>query len=231
MSLDELTDLHGPDPIGAAEQLAALLDLASVDIQVRGARTFGQGSRASVQIDLSNGETLEFDSLRDMVRPQNLIAEVVACSGATPALKQPQAVRAVALVRAIAEHTRTMTADDIAVDWGITYLQRTDVLDVDLNEQRARWGAFSHIKPLDGGIVLRHTDGRRLVRAGWFRSFVKAEHDHLVSPKEIHQRMERVGWHLPGGGGRVKATCPGRRESLVWTFYSVLSDWEQRWDG
>jgi hypothetical protein len=108
---DELPPLTatGPDPIEAAEQLAALLDLPSVDVDIRGARITGQGSRASVQIRLSTGTTMEFDTVRDMVRRQNLIAEVAACTGACPQLKQPQAVRAVALVRALAEHTASTT--------------------------------------------------------------------------------------------------------------------------
>ncbi len=137
--LDDLAGRQngGLNILEAAEHLAALLDLPSVNVEIRGARIFGQGSRSPVEIDLSNGETMEIDTLRDMVRPQNLIAEVAACAGATPTLKQPQAVRAVALVRALAEHRAAMSDNDHARAWGLEYLQSTDTLDVDLNDQAA----------------------------------------------------------------------------------------------
>jgi hypothetical protein len=54
------------DLIYTAEQLAALLELPSVDVQIRGATLFGHGSKAAVEIRLSNGEALSFDSVRDM---------------------------------------------------------------------------------------------------------------------------------------------------------------------
>jgi hypothetical protein len=223
----------------AAEHLAALLDLPSVGVEIRGAHVVGQGSRASVQIALSNGETLEWDTVRDMVRPQNLIAEVAACTGATPTLKQPQAVRAVALVRALAERTAGITANDEARTWGIEYLQSADTLDVDLNDQGGRWAVFKHLDGVDpyttardkgapfahATVVLRHSDGSRLVRTGWFRDYVKREQDHTVSPAQLHNRMQRVGWQRRGNHGRIKATCPGRRDSLQWNFYIVPTDW------
>ena len=229
------------DPIEAAEQLAALLDLPSVGVQIRRARVTGRGSRASVQIELSNDEELEFDSVRDMIRPQNLVAEVAACTGACPSLKQPQAARAVALVRALAEHTRSLTADDMAREWGIDYLQAGSVLECDMNDQAGRWAAFYHLSTInpattqahDGGslaaagVVLRHVDGVRLVRTRWFREFVRHEQDHTVSPAHVLQRMQRVGWALRGNEGRIKATRPGNPGSLVWAFYTIPVDWAQ----
>jgi hypothetical protein len=229
---DELPPLTsvGPDPIEAAEQLAALLDLPSVDVDIRGARVSGQGSRASVQIQLSNGEELEFDTVRDMIRPQSLIAEVAARTGACPQLKQPQAARAVALVRALAEQLKGVTGDDIARSWGSDYLQAVDVIDVDMNDQTERWGAFAALArasgALDGGKALRHVDGTRYVRTGWFRRFVKEECDHTIAPRAIHTRMERVGWQIPGTEGRVKASRPKHRDRLSWSFYIVPAGWD-----
>ena len=43
-----------PDPMTAAEQLEALLDLPKVGVKILGARVVGRGARASVQIRLSN---------------------------------------------------------------------------------------------------------------------------------------------------------------------------------
>ncbi len=239
---DDITTRRGvPDPFEAAEQLTALLDLASVGVDVRGARIIGRGSRARVQVHLSNGEMLEFEELRDMIRPQALAAEVVAATGATPALKQPQCVRAAALVRALAEHALTATEDDDATAWGLEYLQAADVLDVDMTDQRQRWGAFKRLEQVNpyaaarengtslatGSVVLRHADGSLLVRTGWFREYVRAEQDHTISPRRIGTRMEAGGWTRRGGGGRVKATQPAGRETLVWTFYDVPDGWGQ----
>jgi hypothetical protein len=111
---DEIEALSGhqngqADILEAGEQLTALFDLPSVDVCVTSVQMFGQGARASLAIHLSNGETMQFASLRDMVGPQALIAELVACSGATPTLKQPQAVQAVRLARIIAERTQVPT--------------------------------------------------------------------------------------------------------------------------
>lgn len=241
-AIDDLAQAAGNtiDPIAAAEQLAAMLDLPSVGVHITGARVVGQGSRASAQITLSNGEVLEFDSLFMMCRPQNLIAEVAACTGATPTLKQPQAVRAVALVRALAEHTAGITDDDIARTWGLEYVQAADPIDIDMGDQAARWGAFKHLERVhpytkareDGttlaaaGTLLRHTDQSRYIRTGWFRDYVRAEQDHTIAPAQIHTRMQRVGWQLRGSSGRTKATCPGTPGQLVWAFYVVPAGWE-----
>jgi len=133
------------------------------------------------------------------------------------------------LTRTLAEHHAAMTDNDHAISWGIEYLQVADVLDVDLNDQAQRWGAFSRLKGLDGGTVLRHLDGSMLVRIGWFRAWVRIDQDHTIPAQQVQQRMMRVGWRIRGGigGGRVKATCPGRTATLVWTFYDVPPDWGQ----
>jgi hypothetical protein len=243
MSAETVADLAShltSDQHKHQHDLEKLLGLDKVQVKVLSATVTGQGSRASVQIKLSNGELLEFDSIRDMVRPQNLIAEVAACTGANPTLKQPQAVTAITLVRQIAERVRTATTDDTATSWGIEYLQTAEVLDVDLDDQAERWAAFKHLElqhPIvtahDAGqtaaaasIVLRHLDGIRLVRTGWFRDYVRREQDHTISPAQLHQRMQRVGWKLRGSAGRWKATSPGpSARPLIWTFYAVPADW------
>lgn len=240
-AIDDLADAqNAPDPIAAAEQLAAMLALDDVGVQIRGARITGQGSRASVQIQLSNGEELEFDSIRDMVRPQNLVAEVVACTGACPTIKPMQAIRAAALTRTLAERLQSVTADDIARGWAIEYLQGVSVLDVDMNDQGGRWAMFHHLSTVDpatkqaqeggslatAGIVLRHADGVVLVRTRWFREFVRHEQDHTVSPPQVLQRMQRVGWEIRGNEGRIKATRPGNPGTLVWAFYAVPANWQ-----
>lgn len=219
------------EPGVAVEKLGILLDLPSVGLEVRAARVFGQGSRASVEIEVSNGETMAWDTIRDMARPASLAAEVVACTGACPSLKQPQAFRVVALVRALAEHETTFTDNQIAAEWGLGYLQAAKVLDVDMSDQRDRWGAFDHIghyhehheSPI--GVVLRHIDGDRFVRAGWFLDYVRRL-DPTIGQAALSIRMVRVGWRRRGKSGRIKASAPNRDATLAWNFWVVAADWE-----
>jgi hypothetical protein len=238
--IDELADMqNGADPIRAAEQLTALLDLSSVGLAIRGARIVGRGSRASADLHLSDQTTITFESLRDVANPSLLTLEVAACTGATPQLKKPQAIRAIALLRALAEHYETFTADQVARDWGTSYLQTAAELPVDLSDQAARWEAFCHLertRPVEtaraenvsiaqGSAVLRHVDGTRLVRCGWFRDAIRAQ-DAMVSPPELAHRMLRVGWRRRGADGRIKASRPGHDGRLIWTFYEIPAGWE-----
>ncbi len=240
-TIDDLTAAQSaiPDPISAAATLTALLDLPSVGLAIRGARVVGRGSRASADLYLSDDTTITFESLRDVANPTRLAVEIAACTGATPRLKAPQAVKAIALLRALAEHQEVVSADALAVEWGATFLQAADVLDIDLGDQGQRWEAFKRLEAIEPGVrcrqegvsvakaslVLRDTDQTRLVRTGWFRSHVRSE-DHLASPQEIAHQMERVGWKRPGGQGRIKATRPKLPGSLVWTFYAIPAGWE-----
>ena len=230
-----------PDPMTAAEQLAALLDLPSVGLGIRGARVYGRGRTARVEIDLSNGDVMTFDQARIMMRPAELAAETVACAGATPKIKGQDATRAFALVRALAEHRETSTDNDVAIGWGMDYLQAAPVLDVDINDQAARWDAFNRLGQIEpyaqarenggsvaaAGLVLRHHDGTRLVRAGWFLGYVRHQ-EAAIGQAHLSQRMASVGWTRRGHHGRIKATCPNRPEVLAWNFHLVPADWEAR---
>lgn len=226
--------------VAAAEQLTALLDLASAGPSVRGARVVGRGSRASVDLRLSDGTTVEFEKVADLGNAGRLALEIAACTGVTPKLKAPQALRAVALVRALAEHEEVYTADQITAEWGTSFLQAADTLTVDMADQVQRWAAFARLRDLDpeqaqrtsgtsiagASVVLEHHDGTQFVRCGWMRSHVRQE-DGSVSQIEIAHRLQRVGWTRRGSTGRIKASRPGSTDALGWTFYEVPAGWEQ----
>lgn len=234
-TVDDLAALQAPDPIAAAQQLAALFDLPSAGVTIRGADIYGSGSRAAVEIQLSNGDVMTFDQLRDMANAGILAAELVACTGAIPKITKATALLGVSLVRTIARHHRAMSDNDAAIEWGVSYLQAADTLDFDLGDQAERWAAFSRLAEADrsrdphalpANLVLRHADGTRLVRSSWFVSHVKALDS--VGSREIPTRMSRVGWHRRGSEGRVKATRPGLRGQLNWAFFFVPVGWEDR---
>lgn len=228
------------DAGSAAEQLTAILDLASVELSVTGARVVGRGGTATAYLYLSDGSELVFERLRDMAKPPTLMVEVAACTGASPKLNQQQAIRAVALLRGLAAHEIAATVDELSREWGVSFLQSAAALEVDMDDQRQRWGAFSELERREpvadaraesksvasASVVLCHLDGTRFVRAGWFRADVKSE-DVTASPQEIAQRMRRVGWERRGRDGWIKATCPGApRAPLRWRFYIVAAGWE-----
>jgi hypothetical protein len=205
----------------AHEQLAQLLGLDLVDVKVLGADLYGQGGAATLTVSLSNGNTLEFDPARTMVRPQTLLAELAVAAGVTPELKQPQAVNALAVACSIARTHRHMTEVDQARDWAGQYLQSAGTLVVDTTDQAQRWSAWQHLNSHDpwtkarddgtdlarAGMVIHDHDGGRLVRSGWFLAFVR----------------KQAGWHAPR---RIKATSPAAPETLVWSFYTVPAGWE-----
>jgi hypothetical protein len=176
-----------------------------------------------------------------MAKPQAVLVELASCTGARPKLNQAGCLDAIKLIRDLAAHQRTVTVDALAREWGLEFLQAAQLLDVDMNDQRQRWAAFSELERRDpvatareerttvakASLVLRYHDGTRFVRAGWFRAHVRSE-DVTVSPQEIAQRIERVGWRRPGGEGWIKATRPGFRDVLKWRFYTVPARWEER---
>lgn len=230
-----------PEPLAAAAELGALLGLDAIGVEVHGARVVGRGSRASADLYLSDDTTVTFEALRDIANSTRLTIEIVSCTGAVPKLKAPQAVRALVLIRSMAAHHETLTADEIAIDWGMSYLQSVELVDVNIDDQVERWGAFSMLHEREpradaydqrqsvasANVVLRHSDGTRFVRCGWYREVVRSQ-DPGISPQELAHRMERVGWRRRGATGRIKATRPGQADTLAWSFYLVPTDWEAR---
>jgi hypothetical protein len=218
----------------AAMALGELFDLPAKGLKIHDARVYGKGSNAAVEIDVSNGETLSFGSLREMMRPQTVIAEVAACTGSTPGLKQGQCAIAITLVKAVAKTVQTESENDIAREWGRDYLRIAETIDLDINDQRQRWRAFEmlHEKgdPVDsghgpaGGIVLRHVDGIRFVRTFWFERYVRSR-DSSATRAIIGPRMAKVGWERRGTHGDIKATSPSRRETRTYPFWVVPANW------
>jgi hypothetical protein len=241
-ALDALAEATGgvPDRIGAAEALTALLGLEEVGLTVTGARIVGRGGNATADLYFSDRSSIAFERLRDIGKPNSLTIELAAATGATPKITGPQAVKAISLIRTLAEHETAFDGDEIAREWGTSFLQAAQLIDVDLTDQAERWAAFCKLGETDpletrstgetssvagGSIVLRSHDGTRLVRTGWFRAHVRAEES--ISSTELANRMQRVGWARRGNSGRIKATHPDFANELVWTFYLVPSGWEQ----
>jgi hypothetical protein len=236
--LRDRTKYDGAPP---GEELAGLLGLPD-GLTIASARTTGppRDSRASADITFSDGSTVTFDTLSDFANPNRLAVQLGAAIGVAPILKRPEALQAMVLLRAIAEHEETATADDIALEWGTTYLQSAETLTIDMDDQAERWAAFERLERRDpwaearerpcglahAGLVLVHHDGTRFVRTGWFNAFARSQDVNAGGNADIAQRMERVGWRRRGQRGRIKATPVGRPGQLAWSFFVVEKGWE-----
>jgi hypothetical protein len=230
-----------------AEKLTKLLGLRRVEQRVTGARVVGTGGGATVYLYVAgerDRQELVFERLRDISKPQTLLTELAACTGARPKLDQKQCLDVIALIRELADHELTITTDAQSRDWGLTFLQSALTIDLDFTDQGAKWAAFAEqLEPRNpwvtardqaitvaaASVVLRHLSGTRYVRAEWFRTHVRADNP-AVSPEEIRNRMRRVGWTHPGSEGRIKATRPGPDSlgprELTYAFWVVPPDWE-----
>jgi hypothetical protein len=226
------------DPEAGGAGLTELLCLPGVGLSVAAARTVGHGSSASVDLYLSDGTVLWFESVRDFGTPKRLMMEVAIATGARPKLTTEQGYQAVVLLRALADHQESASADEIACGWGQEYVQAAQQWPVKMRDQADRWRVFSELNALrpmsvarDEGVPVAHAtavlideNGARLVRPGWFHGYVKET--TYISPGALSQQMERVGWSRPNRRGWIKATSPGpRRQVLVLAFYIVPPDW------
>jgi len=225
------------------EHLEAMFLLPAKGLSITGVHVYGAGSRAAARIELSNGEEMVFDSLRDLAKPGLLRAELAACAQVTGKINGDQALAAVSLVSAIGEHHATRSDDEIAAYWGLAYLGSAQTIDVDVTDQAQRWGAFELLDRTDpwmkrtaeggslaaAGVVLRDPAGVRYVRCGWFLSHARGE-DGTIGPQVLAQRRGRVGWTRRGSRGNVKATSPRTGASKVLAFWTVPAGWEAGWE-
>lgn len=231
-----LAAIDGGGERDAGRQIANLLALDKLDppLTITEASVIGDGADAAAYMTLSDGSEMRFRSLREMTQPGKLMAEVVATTGALPKLNQQGAMAVISLLKRYARHVRSMSECDEAIEWGVTFLQAAETIDVDVNDQAERWGAFSklsHVDPrarrLESGIsiaaassVLRAIDGTRLVRTDWLRAYVRSIEPRMT-PATIATLMQRVGWQRRGSEGRWKATRPGLPGQLNWAFWIV----------
>jgi hypothetical protein len=163
--------------IEAHEKLADLLDLGSVGRKIRRVQVHGRGGRAHVQIDLDNGEWIEFDPLGSYSTATKMNFEVSAQIGSRPSLKKPADVQEVAtLIFWLGEHYEAIETADRAWELGADYLRAATLCEADMNDQTSRWWAFEHLDAKttkhDVVVVDRRT-GSRYVRTQWLVEYLR----------------------------------------------------------
>jgi hypothetical protein len=231
------------DPQAMREALTQRIAFAEIGQTVVDVRMFGRGPNASVDIQLTGDMKLTFERFGDITKPPALTAHL-ASIGVAQTFKGSEAAVVGALISRLAEHHDSGTADDAAREWGTEFLRLAAVQETDFNDQAERWRAFSSLEPLnparDAGedrssftlaqasvVLLDRKSGVRLVRCGWFLSYVRRENG-TYNAAILDTQMARVGWQRSGGEGRIKATAPDGRRTLIWRFYTVPTEWGEQ---
>jgi Bifunctional DNA primase/polymerase, N-terminal len=245
-----------PTPTDQAERedhqrLEQLLRLAQNGVHVNDVRLIGNGTTAAVEIDLSNGETLESEKFGDLWTHTGLAKFVTQGSGINAGgITKTDAAEANAIIRRLAKCRYATTIRDLGCGHGVDFLARAVVETVDINDQAARYQAWSRLQahdpirasdprlydrysdqPIpatvaDCSIVLEHVDGRRLVRCAWLFAHVR-RNGEVAHPGELARRMEHAGWTRPNKRGQMKATSPGLGAPIRLDFWVVPAGWEE----
>jgi hypothetical protein len=202
---------------------------------------FGRGPGASVDLRLSGDLCFRFERFSEITSGTALTAHL-ASFGVARTFNAQRAALAGALISRLANHHESESKDSISREWGLEFLRLARVLEVKLDDQADRWDKFSILESAnpasDAGedrtayalahksIVLRdEANGARLVRAGWFLSYVRREAG-TYNADAVSTQMDRVGWQRPGREGWIKATSPIDQRRLRWRFYTVPDGWE-----
>ncbi len=238
---DNGTILSEP-PEAMRERSAAMLGLEQIGATVVDVQMFGRGPSASVDLQLSGDLKLTI-GFGDITKPPALTTHL-ASIGIARTFTGKDAALVGALISRLARHHETESEDSVAREWGCEFLRLAAIGEVNLDDQAERWRAFSaleHRNPAsDCGedrsahalasvsvVLVDPGTGVRLVRCGWFLSYVRREVGGMYSPASLGTQMERVGWQRSGSEGRIKATCPGAPRSLNWRFYTVPQGWDE----
>lgn len=132
-----------------ADELTALFGLEMIGARVTGATMYGRGSNADVRIHLTGDRRIDLNPIGKYTAASKLANELALQVGVAVALKAPQVVRFSALVNRLADHRDTLTEENRAADWGISYLQAAQSLTITMSDQRERWAAFQRLEHID----------------------------------------------------------------------------------
>ena len=253
----DVAERYGTAPPAQDEQIRAdrqrleiLLRLAQHGIHIADVRLIGNGPNAGLEIELSNGQTIEAERCGDLWTHGGLAKFVTWSTGVNASdITKVEAGEANAIIRRLARAQYAATIRDLGTDHGVDFLDRAAVEEVNVNDQAERYGAWSRLKALDpvrlcdirlverdearklpatiadASVVLRHVDGRRLVRCDWLFAHVKRAGE-VSHPAELNRRMEHAGWTRRNKRGSMKATSPGLGPDIVLPFWIVSAAWE-----
>jgi hypothetical protein len=220
--------------------LADAIKITAADLQVTGAELHGRGLSAVGAIHLDNGVSIEIDRYAQLNQPAALAGLVSFYTGVGESFTKDQCSKVAGLVSRLAAHQNEIGANEIAGDWGHSFLYAAPVLDANLSDQHERYGAWNRLADIDpvalskenhlsvakNSYVIRDVDGTRYVHSGWFHSHVTRDLHGLIGSPELIGRMCRIGWGRRRGRGRIKATEPRTGNVLFLPFLLVPVGWE-----
>lgn len=217
----------------ALDRLAELLRLAENGLRVLAVRLFGNGLTASLEVDLSNGETIECDRVKDLWTASGMGAWITWSVGIDAGkITKANATEACGIMARIAAKAsgRRLRPVDLGRDHGLGFLQAAPLETFRLNDQADRYRAFAlldRLKPTDPDVdpfertrwpdaetiarrslVLLDVTGWGFVKTGHLFSYVKAL-GQVSHPLELGIRMSLAGWERAGKRGDTTATPIG----------------------
>lgn len=224
----------------AAHRLTELLGQEQVGLHVTGTATFGRGGGAKAHVQLSDGQTIVFEPMRNIGNSSRLAVEIACSTGAKIAPTKGDAIEALSLIHDLADAIAGSTDDDIARDdYGHVFLADARERHVEMADQTDRWRAFNELKASDPvqeardagveisakAIVLVDDIGTRYVPVDVFCQYVRRS-GWQISPGELKTRMLSVGWKRRNERGTICARQPGGKGQIVRAFYLVAAGWE-----
>jgi hypothetical protein len=235
------------DPEDLRIALAILLGLAERGRAVEAASIYGRGPKAAVDLRLSGGEVVSFDTYSDVCAGSRLSAVLATTVGINRPFRNDEARRVACLIRWLAERHEEGSEDAELLDLAREYLRVARRIEVDFGAQLSRWQGFSELAACDperqhpdsdvrerltplmlaarSPVLVDRATRTEYIRTGWFRQYVRRELGGVYDAGRLATRMERLGWKRPGREGRIMARCPTDDRSLVWTFYVVEAGW------
>jgi hypothetical protein len=226
--------------------MSASLDELSraLRVDVQAVDVYGTGSKLSAKLRLDDGRVVEVESLTKAAYLAGYLPALMALHGVVidGPWRTADSRRAVALITQVGERHVPLSDDDVARNWGVTFLERAHGLDVDMGDQEERWRAFTELRrraqrttnwttfhPTSTGeqapreFLLVGRDGRRHVPVTFLVEHVRTVSKTFIGARRLNARMTRVGW----GHATRRATNPSNGSRLTYVFYVVEQGWDE----
>jgi hypothetical protein len=125
--------------------LTEALGLDTIGQHVTGAKVFGRGEEALVDVYLAAAKPLHFKRYDRVGEPRALKLALVTQTGVHKKFSADLAGEIASAIYRLAEHHDEADATDAAREWGYEYLRLATTEIVDLEDQAERWRAFAEM--------------------------------------------------------------------------------------
>jgi hypothetical protein len=213
--------------VGALSELNTLLGLDDVGKKIDEVKVFGEGTRATVWLEMDDGSHVALNPLSAYLTTPKLALEMAVTTGARPVLKAGDVMKAASLIHSIGHHHQSVEVEHRAAAIAEDYLRAAAIAEFDMADQGSRWKAFTYLNenPSTEVVLQDVKTGIRYVLMGRFSQFVRLMGG--VSDSVLRDVLT-VGWQKRGAEGQIKATQPKLKNTQRLRFFEVPAGWEDR---